>query len=139
MWIKALILIYLIILGIKDAKDRKIPLTWLMVGAIFLGGIGVRNCVLGEMNWWEMLLGVIPGVFLLAVAWLTGKAGYADGLVLMELGLCLGYRESLFLFGLGLSFLSIVSVMLLLLRKVKKDTRMPYLSFLAIVFLLRQL
>lgn len=139
MWIKTLILGYLVILGIKDGKDRKIPLQWLVAGAVLLGGIGVWKCVLGEMNRWEILLGVIPGVLLLAVAWLTGKAGCADGVVLMELGLCLGYRESLFLFGFGLLLLSIVSVILLLLRKVKKDTRMPYLPFLAIVFLLRQL
>jgi len=139
MWITMLILSYLVILGIKDWKDRKIPIQWLLVGAMLLGGIGLWKCLSGEMNRWEMLLGVMPGIFLLVIAWVTRKAGVADGLVLMELGMCLGYRESLLLFGLGLSLLSVVSVILLLLRKVKKDTRMPYLSFLAIVFLLRQL
>lgn len=139
MWMTLVILIYLVILGIKDYVDRKIPLLWLVVGAFVLTGMGIYSCVQGKILWTDMLLGLMPGVLLLVIAWLSGKAGYADGVVLIELGVCLGYRESVLLFGFSLLLLSVVSVTLLFLRKVRKDTKMPYLPFLAVIFLLRQL
>lgn len=136
MWIAFITVIYLAILGIKDWIDRKIPICGLAVGAVLLPGMGIYRCVQGELMWWEMLVGVLPGALLLLVAWLSGKAGYADGIVMTELGLCLGYRESMLLFCFSLLLTAMISILLLFLRKVRKDTKMPYLAFLAIVFLM---
>uniref|UniRef100_UPI004056F38E hypothetical protein n=1 Tax=Acetatifactor sp. TaxID=1872090 RepID=UPI004056F38E len=137
MWGKIFILTYLAILAVKDGREQKIPLWWLLVGAVVLSGIGIYQCVTGGFTWSEMVMGMIPGIFFLAVAWITGKAGMADGLVLIELGLCLGYKECLALCGFGLLLLAVVSSVLLFLHKVRKNTKMPYLPFLAIVYLLR--
>ncbi len=134
-----IIMLYLTVLGIKDLKERQIQLTWLAAGAAALTSMGIYRCIQGELSWVGMLTGMIPGILLLLMARLSGKAGYADGIVLLELGLCLGYRESMFLFCLALLLLSAVSVILLLLGKAHRHTKMPYLSFVAIVFLLRQL
>lgn len=133
------VLIYLIILGIQDYREGSVSVMWLAAGAGILAGLGINRCIQGELLWMEVLLGIIPGAFLLAIAGLSGKAGYADGVVLIELGVCLGYREIMLLFGFSLLLLSMVSVLLLFLRKVRRNTKLPYLPFLAIVFILRQL
>lgn len=139
MWFTIITLVYLLILGIKDTKDRKIPTLWLAVGAVLLAGMGICRCLQGELAWMDILMGCVQGALLLVVAKVTGKAGYADGIVLIELGLCLGYRESAMIFCFSLFLLAICSIILLLFRKVRRDTRMPYLPFLAVVFLMRQI
>lgn len=138
MWIRIVILIYLSILGVWDYRQRKVPVWLLATGAAAALGAGIYRCVQGELGWMEPLFGVIPGVFLLLMARFSGKAGYADGLVLTELGICLGYREVTLLFGFSLLLLSVCSIVLLLLRRVHKNSKMPYLSFLAVIFLVRQ-
>lgn len=133
------VLIYLTILGIQDYREGSVSVLWLAAGVGILTGLGIYRCVQGELLWTEMLSGIIPGALLLAIAGLSGKAGYADGVVLIELGVCLGYREIMLLFGFSLLLLSVVSILLLFLRRVRKNTKLPYLPFLAIVFILRQL
>lgn len=132
-------LIYLTVLGIKDYVNRQIPILWLAVGAIILPGMGVYRLLQGELNGWEIFVGILPGVFFLLLARLSGKAGYADGIVMTEMGLFLGYREMILLICFSLLLISVTSMVLLSLGKVHKDTQMPYLTFLAIVFLVRQI
>ncbi len=139
MWIKIIILIYLLILGVWDYRKRKVPLWLLIIGGAAAVGAGIYRCIEGELQWTELMFGAIPGVCLLLAARMTGKAGYADGLVLTQLGICLEYREVILLFAFSLLLLSVCSIVLLLFRKVHKNTKMPYLSFLAIIFLARQL
>lgn len=138
MWIRIVILIYLSMLGFWDYRERKVPLWLLTIGGVAACSAGIYRCAQGELRWSELLLGMIPGVFLLLTARFSEKAGYADGLVLTELGVCLGYREVMLLFGFSLLLLSVCSIVLLLLRKVHRNTKMPYLSFLAVIFLVRQ-
>lgn len=88
----------------------------------------------GDMQLPEMIFGVVPGAVVLLIAKVSEKAGYADGVVLMELGFCLGYRCSLQIFCLSLFLLSVISVLLLLLKKVHRNTKMPYLTCLAVTF-----
>lgn len=133
-----LALIYLGILGIKDCKDREIPMWWLLAGLFLFVGFGIYRSLQGEMVWPDMLVGMLPGIMLLVLARLSGKAGFADGIVLTEMGLYLGYRESVFVFCCSVVLLAVFSVMLLFLKKVHRNTRMPYLPFLAVVCLLRQ-
>lgn len=79
-------------------------------------------------------MGVLPGAGMLLLAKCSHKAGYGDGIVLMQLGFGLGYRQLLLLFSVSLLLLSGISVLLLLLKKVGRNTRMPYLTFLALTY-----
>ncbi len=136
---RIVMLFYLAGLGIRDFVDRRIPLIWILTGFPFAIGWGIFRCAEGELGWCESLLGLIPGIALMVIAYITKKAGYGDGLVLMQLGVCLGYRESVFLFCVGLILLAVVSVILLFLKVVRRDTKMPYLTFLAVAFMLGQI
>lgn len=127
---------YLIVLGVMDFWKRKVPVLLLLVGGIMFSILAVNRCIRGEMLWQECVWGVIPGIVLLAVAGITRKAGYGDGVVLVQAGIYLGCEKVLLLFCFSLLLLSGICMVLLLLRKVNKNTRMPYLSFLAITYLI---
>lgn len=134
MWITIVLLIYLIILGIADGRKREVSALWLTVGSILATCVGIYRCAGGDLSWLEMLAGIVPGMLLLLVAWGTRKAGYADGIVLMQIGMSLGCRKVLLLFGCSMFFLAVVSIVMLVMGRVKKETKMPYLTFLAITF-----
>lgn len=125
---------YLIVLGIMDFWKRKVPVLLLLAGGIVFSGMGIKRCIQGEMLWQECVWGMIPGMVLLLVAGITKKAGYGDGIVLVQMGIYLGCERVLLLFCFSLLLLSGSCMVLLLLRKVNKNTRMPYLSFLAITY-----
>lgn len=78
----------------------------------------------------ELLWGLAPGVLLLLMAATTKKAGMADGIVVLLLSLPLGYRECMLSFVFSLLSISIASLLLLALNRVKGNTKLPYLPFL---------
>lgn len=130
-----LVFAYLVALSIYDLREKKVPLVLLVVGGVatILGGI--YDGVMGVIDWTQLLFGVLPGVFLLIVAWTTKKAGYADGIVLLLLGAMEGYRRGIVLLCASLFLLCCVVILLLFLRKVKRNTQMPYIPFLAGAYL----
>lgn len=134
MWITMLMSVYLIILGVLDLRKRKVPAGMLWLGGLLFLVVGVYQCLQGELHWGEAFMGVLPGVGMLLLAKCSHKAGYGDGIVLMQMGFSLGYRWLLLLFAISLLLLSGVSVLLLLLKKVGRNTRMPYLTFLALTY-----
>jgi len=134
MWITMLVSVYLIILGVSDLRKRKVSGGMLWLGGLLLSVMGVYQCLQGELQWVEAFMGILPGVGMLLLAKCSHKAGYGDGIVLMQLGFCLGYRQLLLLFVISLLLLSGVSVLLLLLKKVGRNTQMPYLTFLALTY-----
>ncbi len=85
-----------------------------------------------------MIKGCIPGAILLLMAAATGKAGTADGFVLIFLGISTGGKICLVVFMLSLLLISMFSVILLVFRRVGRSTRLPYLPFLSVAWLLGQ-
>ncbi len=138
MWKNIVIMVYLTVLGIMDIKERKLPVWLLGVSGI----LAFCVAMLGRLNWGsgvssallEVILGMLPGAFLLAMAFLTKKIGYGDGIVLLQLGCIYGYMHSLAFLCVSLFLLSIVAMIFLASKKVKNDTPLPYIPFLAVTF-----
>ena len=84
----------------------------------------------------ECLLGLIPGLCLLIVAWATKKAGYADGIVLAVVGAFEGFRGCMLIFSISLITLSVCCAVLLLLKRVQRNSILPYIPFLCTGYLL---
>ena len=121
-----------------DIRSRRVPIWMLALGGCL--AVWAAACVRG-FTWAdgaEMLKGCIPGVILLLMAAATGKAGVADGIVLIFLGICTGGTVCLAVFMLSLLFISLFSGILLALRRAGRDTRLPYLPFLFAAWLLTQ-
>ncbi|MCM1044774.1 MAG: hypothetical protein NC417_04625 [Candidatus Gastranaerophilales bacterium] len=139
MWRTVGILAYLSILSVMDIKEKKVNVLFLITGVFAICVIWLWGMCLTDADWKEILLsgalGLIPGIFLLAIARLTGKAGYADGMVVAVLGMEQGYLGGVVLLCISLLYLSVCSIALLLCRRVKGNTRMPYLPFLTAAYL----
>lgn len=80
---------------------------------------------------WRKVWGVLPGVGLLVLSRvMNGSIGKGDGYLLCISGLALGLRMNLSLLFYALFFAGGVSAILLVLKKVKKDTTFPFVPFL---------
>lgn len=133
-----LLLFFLVILSIYDCKERQIPTALLYAGmtaaVIWQLSRGIHWQTAGTL-----LLGILPGMFLLLIAFVTQKAGYGDGMVLAVVGAVSGYRQAAFVLCMGLILASLVSVPLLLLHKVNGRTPIPFLPFLTVAYAVQRL
>lgn len=130
MLISILTMTYLAGLSVIDVRQREVP-AWLLVigsaGAILLTGWRLHT---GETSLVGMAFGAVPGVMLLAIAFLTKNAGIGDGIVLLQLSFLFLLERVILAFSISLIIMGLFSGVILLLKKGNRQTRMPYLPFL---------
>jgi len=132
--------VWLWTISILDIRSRRVPIGLLFWGAGLAMGNFVYQYHSGGMECLDVLKGSLPGMLLLVIALITKKTGYGDGIALLCSGAVLGGAEGLMMFGISLFLISFFSILLLILRKVGRNTKIPYLPFLAIAWtLVRQL
>ncbi len=131
MWFTVLTMIWLLSISVSDIRKRSVPVWMLAPGGVLAGIMFVsQQGAAGDVP------GILPGVILLVTAFITKKAGYGDGIVMLFLGIMSGGGESLLIFAAGLCFAAIFSLILLGLRKAGRNTRIPFLPFLAAAWLI---
>lgn len=127
-------IILLILAAVHDIRSRKIPVFLLI-------GIGIQSvlililrliCQDGTNPVITALLGVLPGLALCLIGWFSKKAGLADGIILCAVGLSENYICGLLILCAGSVLLSVLSIVLLVLKKVNRKTQMPFVPFLAL-------
>lgn len=80
-----------------------------------------------------ILPAVLPGLFLLILAWFTKESiGYGDGISVLLLGGMVGLRNCIWVLGISLLLLSLVGLVLLVIKRVDRKTKIPYLPFLLV-------
>ena len=136
MWKKLIIFIWLSVMSICDFKKKTVPVLMLYIGAILAGGFCLYKGIIGEGNLWELMKALFPGALLLVLAKATGKAGSADGIVLMALGALEGYEKCMYICLLGLMLAALTAGILLICRKAGRDTKIPFVPFLAVGWVL---
>lgn len=136
MWKEALTAVWLVPMSIMDTRSKRVPVWMLWIGTAAAAGVLLYEGINGGLNGWQACRALIPGVILLAVAFVTGKAGLADGIILMLLGVFTGYEGCVAASLGGLFLTALFSGILLMLRRVKKDTRIPFVPFLAVGWLI---
>ena len=127
-WVTWIVVIGILLFhSVFDVIERKLPfVTLLMAGAASLGYV-LWLLFTGETTGSDICMRAVPGVLLLLCAFLTReKVGSGDGILLLITGNFLGYENSAagFLLALFLSF--VISVVLLLLRRADRHTRIPF-------------
>ena len=134
---RAVILVYLGILTVWDVRDRRVPAWSLLLGGLLLAGRAVGQCAYHGVAWRVLLVGVIPGLILLIAAKCTHMVGYADGIVLAELGMYLGCRGSVLILCISLVLAAVYSILLLVRHRVPGCTEIPFLPFLLAGFVIQ--
>lgn len=137
MWKFIMIALWMVVLAEVDIRRKHVPVWLLVFGGILVTAVSVYNIWNGQFWGRELVWSTVPGVVLLAVAVFTKKAGWADGVVLLFLGLLTGFRECIFSFTLSMLFISVVSLVLLAIKRVRKNTTLPYLPFLCTGYLVQ--
>lgn len=130
MWKFVILSLWLGVLAMSDFRWKKVPVWLLAVGGIIMTIMSFYQNKWEIKGTVELVWGWVPGALLLLMALTTKKAGIADGVVLLLLSIPLGYRECIVSFVLSFLFMSFVSLLLLVLGKVKGNTKLPYLPFL---------
>ena len=79
------------------------------------------------------MMDAVPGIIIYIVAFLTKeKIGKGDALSLIFIGMAAGIERVLSALFVSLSITALLSGVLLILKKVKRDTKLPFLPFLSI-------
>lgn len=137
MWKFTLTALWLISMSVYDLFEKRVPVWLLAAGGIPAIVTAMYAYMMGAESLGQIFGGMLPGILLLAVAAVTKKAGWADGIVLLIMGLLADLRECMACFMISLMTMSIVSLLLLVLRKVGKNATLPYIPFLCVGYLLR--
>lgn len=127
--------------AVRDIRTRKIflPLSVLYgVAGLILELVtregGLREAASG------LLFSCIPGVLFLLLARISEeKIGYGDGILVLVFGIGLGLYENLFALQAALLLAGVTSLVLLVLKKVRKKDTLPFAPFFAAGFFLRHL
>ena len=114
--------------SIEDIRQRKITVTI----TLFSGILGIFLHILFQnRSIYEMMLGAVPGMFILALGYVTEvKIGMGDGAVFMLTGLYLGIWENLILMLLTFFLAGIWGLFLFTAGRKKKTECMPLIPFL---------
>ncbi len=119
---------YLIGLSIEDIKKQKLTIWMLLI--FLVGGIAYGLMHIREQN---LFLSIVPGMLLCALALqLPNSVGIGDGLLAIAYGSVYGWRKTCI--WLMISFLlAAVFGLVHCFRRHRKDLKVPFVPFLAIV------
>lgn len=121
----------LLVGSIYDIKSYSLP--WWLVVLGLLGGVagGSYFLISGEGDWREVLTGLLPGGLAIGLAFFSKEQiGYGDGLILWMLGGCVGTQSTVGILMIGLFTSFVVSIVLLMVRKAGRDTKIPFVPCL---------
>jgi len=137
-----MVLVWLAVLSYVDLKEKIIPNHMILLGIGFWVLLSLLEIFLGGTHWKVILTfsltgGLVCGGVLLVIA-LIGKSalGMGDVKMITVLGLLYGLMDTYSLLLLSMVVMAVVSVTLLLMKKVSKKTAIPMAPFVAIGFLL---
>jgi len=120
-----LLILFLFPQVITDLKNKAVYIIPNIVGAVFF------NIVFLEDTIFMHVLAVLPGVILIIISLLIKESiGEGDGLVVIALGSLLGVERVLKVLLVGSALAGLLSVLLLLVKKADKKTKVSFIPFL---------
>jgi len=126
--------VFLLIEGIRDLQKHKVSMITVMIAGIL--GVIFQFGIIQE-NGLKIIGGILIGIVLLSLAKITReKIGYGDGWIFVVTGIYLGFHSNMYLLLLSLFLASLVSICLLVFKKVNKKTELPFVSFILPGYLL---
>ena len=114
--------------------SRKRQISLVLTGVLFLTGIGWQILV-EQTSWLEWLLSLLPGAGFLTLSYISREqVGYGDGLLLLTVGIWLGFGQTFGVLTLGLILCSVLCGVLLMRKKIRKQDSIPLVPFLLLGF-----
>ena len=124
---ETIISLYLFYGAVRDVVTKKVPVWYLFLGGIIIILYSWDKKTTGISSY---VYAMIPGLIFLLYRFIKKEGiGYADGIMLCFLGIQLG-SEVWKVCCLSLVFISVFSLILLVLKKISLNTKLPYYPFL---------
>ena len=139
MIIQLLTISILIITGYTDIKYKRISNKVLFLFGTAAIVLFIGRCYFREMEMIkEMLWGLLPGISALLIGKITKEnIGFGDGYLLLILGVLLGAKRIIGIFMIALFLMSILSILLLMIRRVNKQTELPFIPAILIAYVVQ--
>ena len=118
--------------GVMDLKSKTISRGLILALAVagFVGAL-INVFMNKEVGIWEAVGGVLIGLCAIGLSMISREQiGRGDGLVIAAIGLMLGFRRCLFAVCMASVIMTLVSVIILILRKGNRNTRLPFIPAL---------
>ena len=126
------IFLLLVICTIIDLRKRTLPVGLLSAGSIVILIISLWKY---EFDFFPMMKGMIPGIILGAISRVTREAvGYGDVWIVFLIGSYLGVWDTVTVVCSAFFLCSIVASGCLVWKKFRRDTRIPFVPFLAVAY-----
>lgn len=130
LWQWILLVIILIPASVQDIKEKSVSVLITSVG--LCAGL-IINLILQTDKIPRLFLCIVPGLFLIACAWVTHEAiGYGDGLVMLAIGNIVGLASSTKILFLALMIAGFYSIGLMVVKKAGRGAVVPFVPFLLI-------
>lgn len=128
---ECIIFLVLIVAAVSDMKSRSISVRFLRVcaaGSILCAGYQIAT---GELNHWLVCTGIFVGICFLLISKLTEEAmGYGDSLMVLFLGIIVGFWDILTILAITFLLLLCVTIPVLWKKKMSRKFSLPFLPFL---------
>lgn len=125
--------IFLCICAFFDIRKKEIPLGLMISGMAASVGFCLWRIGEGGISVVQAGISLLPGLFFLLVGRCTKeKVGYGDGLMLTVIGLITGGYQCFAVLCSALVFSAVFGLVLLILHKAEKDSRVAFVPFLVI-------
>lgn len=136
------VFLWLTSLGYIDYKERIIPNSMIVCGLVYWGLLVVIDIVIAGTPWYKLLIfsmagGLIIGGVMFIIAVIVKTAlGMGDVKMFAVLGLLYGVMDTYSILLFTIVIMAIISVVLLIAKKVTAKTAVPMAPFAAIGFFL---
>lgn len=122
--------IYIAVLSLEDLLKKSVPVALLAAGVLFIPA-GLITEGAESISIADNILGLIPGAVLLIISFVSrGQIGVGDGGLVMMLGASLGIETVIRILTAALLLITVFSGVMLVMRKLKRKSTLPFIPFL---------
>ena len=127
------LLVYIAALAVMDFKYRKLPLKTLLSG-LFIAAAG---CLCGrEISPVLLATGGCMGIVFLLISRVSGESfGYGDSILILIIGIFLGFWNLMYLLLGAFSMAAVFSAVMMIKHRFNRKSSFPFVPFLAAAYL----
>ena len=125
----------LAIMSFMDIKRRAVPVYMIIVMSILAIGIKIAEYIFGykKVDVYEMFIILVVTTVFVVICVISHIMGAADALVMGIIAIVTGIKKATSVF-LALMFVSIISGVLLIIKRLKRKDTIPFIPFIFISY-----
>lgn len=128
-------IVLIVLLGIcmiHDLRSKKIPAVWIWLCMLVTIGYRIYGIVTAKSSAIECFLSILPGIIIIIFSHVSKQIGIGDGLLIVAIGLYLGWKNMLVVLTLAFLLAAVFSLGYSLMMRNWKNYRIPFVPFLCL-------